>query len=121
MCANCQYITRKGSLKSCKFTNLIQCKDHHRLKSFFGINKRLIIAQLTFIIFLPIAFSKIFYYRRAVIPLIVKSLRSPRSAVCKTAIMASADIFKAYNDMIIDSFDPLVCSISSLLHYFIFC
>ncbi|CAL9128969.1 unnamed protein product [Musa acuminata var. zebrina] len=45
---------------------------------------------------------------RAVIPLIVKSLRSPRSAVCKTAIMASADIFKAYNDMVIDSFDPLL-------------
>ncbi|URE21862.1 CLASP N terminal [Musa troglodytarum] len=55
------------------------------------------------------------YYRErlleiigAVIPLIVKSLRSPRSAVCKTAIMASADIFKAYNDMVIDSFDPLL-------------
>lgn len=42
------------------------------------------------------------------IPLIVKSLKNPRSAVCKTAIMTSADIFDAYNDLIIDSVDPLV-------------
>ncbi|KAG6534919.1 uncharacterized protein LOC121991367 [Zingiber officinale] len=44
----------------------------------------------------------------SVIPLIVKSLKSPRSAVCKTAIMASADIFKAYNDKVIDSIDSLL-------------
>lgn len=44
----------------------------------------------------------------AVIRLIVKSLKCPRSAVCKTALMASADIFKAYNDIIIDSIDPLL-------------
>ncbi|WOK96634.1 hypothetical protein Cni_G05341 [Canna indica] len=44
----------------------------------------------------------------SVIPLIVKSLKSPRSAVCKTAIMASADIFKAYNDKVVDSVDPLL-------------
>ncbi|KAJ0960410.1 hypothetical protein J5N97_001772 [Dioscorea zingiberensis] len=43
-----------------------------------------------------------------VIPLIVKSLKNPRSAVCKTAIMTSADIFKIYSDMIIDSVDPLL-------------
>uniref|UniRef100_A0A2P2K8L4 TOG domain-containing protein n=3 Tax=Rhizophora mucronata TaxID=61149 RepID=A0A2P2K8L4_RHIMU len=43
-----------------------------------------------------------------VISLIVKSLKNPRSAVCKTAIMASADIFHAYNDCIIDSLDPLL-------------
>lgn len=43
------------------------------------------------------------------IPLIVKSLKNPRSAVCKTAIMTSADIFKVYGDVIIDSVDPLVC------------
>ncbi|KAL3833169.1 hypothetical protein ACJIZ3_007905 [Penstemon smallii] len=42
------------------------------------------------------------------ISLIVKSLKNPRSAVCKTAIMASADIFKAHNDDIIDSLDPLL-------------
>ncbi|KAJ7974554.1 ARM repeat superfamily protein [Quillaja saponaria] len=30
------------------------------------------------------------------------------SAVCKTAIMTSADIFSAYNDIIIDSLDPLI-------------
>ncbi|XAR71181.1 hypothetical protein NMG60_11028330 [Bertholletia excelsa] len=43
-----------------------------------------------------------------VIPLIVKSLKNPRSAVCKTAIMTSADIFSSYNDYIIDSLDPLL-------------
>ncbi|CAL9128000.1 unnamed protein product [Musa textilis] len=42
------------------------------------------------------------YYRERLLEII------PRSAVCKTAIMASADIFKAYNDMVIDSFDPLL-------------
>lgn len=52
--------------------------------------------------------------------MIVKSLKSPRSAVCKTAIMASADIFKAYNDIVIDSIDPLVCSIPYLLYNLIF-
>ncbi|XP_068638242.1 uncharacterized protein [Aristolochia californica] len=43
-----------------------------------------------------------------VMPFVVKALKSPRSAVCKTAIMASADIFKVYSDHIIDSFDPLL-------------
>ncbi|KAK7300709.1 hypothetical protein RJT34_11557 [Clitoria ternatea] len=43
-----------------------------------------------------------------VITFIAKSLKSPRSAVCKTAIMTSADIFSAYNDLIIDSLDPLL-------------
>ncbi|GMP29212.1 hypothetical protein CsSME_00004418 [Camellia sinensis var. sinensis] len=43
-----------------------------------------------------------------VIPLIVKSLKNPRSAVCKTAIMTCADIFSVYGDHIIDSLDPLL-------------
>ncbi|XP_047324098.1 uncharacterized protein LOC124927688 [Impatiens glandulifera] len=43
-----------------------------------------------------------------VIPLIVKSLKNPRSAVCKTAIMTSADIFIAYNDQLIDELDPML-------------
>ncbi|KAK9272415.1 hypothetical protein L1049_002787 [Liquidambar formosana] len=43
-----------------------------------------------------------------VISLVVKSLKNPRSAVCKTAIMTSADIFSAYSDHIIDSLDPLL-------------
>ena len=46
--------------------------------------------------------------RGDVILLVVKSLKNPRSAVCKTAIMTSADIFNAYNDHIIDSLDPMV-------------
>ncbi|KAH7847331.1 hypothetical protein Vadar_024816 [Vaccinium darrowii] len=43
-----------------------------------------------------------------VIPLVVKSLKNPRSGLCKTAIMTSADIFSAYGDHIIDSLDPLL-------------
>ncbi|KAF3444675.1 hypothetical protein FNV43_RR14368 [Rhamnella rubrinervis] len=43
-----------------------------------------------------------------VISLVVKSLKNPRSAVCKTAIMTSADIFNAYKDLIIESLDPLL-------------
>ncbi|XWS40759.1 hypothetical protein CRYUN_Cryun17cG0023200 [Craigia yunnanensis] len=42
------------------------------------------------------------------IPLVVKSLKNPRSAVCKTAIMTSADMFSAYNDDLIDFLDPLL-------------
>ncbi|CAI9777344.1 unnamed protein product [Fraxinus pennsylvanica] len=42
-----------------------------------------------------------------VISFIVKSLKNPRSAVCKTAIMTCPDIFKAYTDDIIDLLDPL--------------
>ncbi|XP_047965857.1 uncharacterized protein LOC125210342 isoform X2 [Salvia hispanica] len=43
-----------------------------------------------------------------VISLVVKSLKNPRSAVCKTAIMTAADLFKAYTDSIIDLLDPLL-------------
>ncbi|PON33290.1 Coatomer beta subunit [Parasponia andersonii] len=43
-----------------------------------------------------------------VISLVAKSLKNPRSAVCKTACMTSADIFSAYNDLIIESLDPLL-------------
>ncbi|XP_004489299.1 uncharacterized protein [Cicer arietinum] len=43
-----------------------------------------------------------------VITYIAKSLKNPRSAVIKTAIMTSADIFSAYNDLMIDSLDPLL-------------
>ncbi|KAB2610251.1 hypothetical protein D8674_018283 [Pyrus ussuriensis x Pyrus communis] len=43
-----------------------------------------------------------------VISLVVKSLKNPRSAVCKTAIMTSAEIFNAYNDHVIDSLDPML-------------
>ncbi|KAL0904819.1 hypothetical protein M5K25_026974 [Dendrobium thyrsiflorum] len=42
------------------------------------------------------------------IPKIVKSLKNPRSAVCKTAIMTCGDIFKVYNDLMIDFLDPLL-------------
>lgn len=46
---------------------------------------------------------------------IAKSLKNPRSAVCKTAIMTSADVFSAYNDLIIDSLDPLVSQLINFL------
>lgn len=50
-----------------------------------------------------------FNCRESLVPLIVKSVKNPRSAVCKTALMTCADIFKAYGDMMVDSIDPLVC------------
>lgn len=45
---------------------------------------------------------------------IVKAMKNPRSALCKTSIMASSDIFKAFADKLLDSaateaFDQLVC------------
>ncbi|KAJ0564089.1 putative armadillo-like helical, CLASP domain, TOG domain-containing protein [Helianthus annuus] len=42
-----------------------------------------------------------------IISLLVKSLKNPRSAVCKTGIMTCADMFKAFGDKIIDFLDPL--------------
>ncbi|GJN04112.1 hypothetical protein PR202_ga21630 [Eleusine coracana subsp. coracana] len=41
------------------------------------------------------------------VPLIVKSVKNPRSAVCKTALMTCADVFKAYGDLMVDSIDLL--------------
>lgn len=43
-----------------------------------------------------------------IISLVVKSLKNPRSAVCKTAIMTAADIFKAYGERIVDTMDPML-------------
>ncbi|KAH0696722.1 hypothetical protein KY290_014121 [Solanum tuberosum] len=48
-----------------------------------------------------------------VISLVVKSLKNPRSAVCKTALMTSADIFKAYCDSVVDSIDPLLIQLDA--------
>ncbi|KAF3327665.1 hypothetical protein FCM35_KLT07783 [Carex littledalei] len=43
-----------------------------------------------------------------VIQLVVKSLKNPRSAVCKTAIMTCSDIFTGYGDTVVESLDPLL-------------
>ncbi|KAL5849465.1 hypothetical protein ACOSQ4_007478 [Xanthoceras sorbifolium] len=37
-----------------------------------------------------------------VVVVVVKSMKNPRSALCKTAIMASSDIFKAFGDKLLD-------------------
>lgn len=52
--------------------------------------------------------------RDKVMMIIVKAMKNPRSALCKTSIMASSDIFKAFADKLLDSaatkaFDQLVC------------
>lgn len=52
--------------------------------------------------------EKLLEILKDVIPLIVKSLKNPRSAVCKTAIMTSADIFKVYKDSVIDALDLML-------------
>lgn len=58
--------------------------------------------------------------RDKVVALVIKSLKNPRSALCKTAIMVTADMFKAYQDRLIDSLDPLVLAFiltnASLVH-----
>lgn len=45
---------------------------------------------------------------------VVKAMKNPRSALCKTSIMASSDIFNAFGDKLLDSttdaFDNLVSS-----------
>lgn len=43
-----------------------------------------------------------------IVALVTKSMKNPRSALCKTAIMVSADIFKGYHEHIIDTLDPLL-------------
>lgn len=52
--------------------------------------------------------SYVFSDRVVVIQLVVKSLKNPRSAVCKTAIMTCSDIFTGYGDTVVESLDPLV-------------
>uniref|UniRef100_A0ACD5Y7W0 Uncharacterized protein n=1 Tax=Avena sativa TaxID=4498 RepID=A0ACD5Y7W0_AVESA len=42
------------------------------------------------------------------VPLIVKSVKNPRSALCKTALMTCADIFKAYGELMANSVDLLL-------------
>eukprot|EP00250_Pteridium_aquilinum_P003970 c14227_g1_i1 orf=674-1657(+) len=44
----------------------------------------------------------------SVVTLTVKAMKNPRSALCKTAIMASADFFKSYQDQMLDILDPLL-------------
>lgn len=53
--------------------------------------------------------------REKVMVVLVKSMKNPRSALIKTSIMASADIFNAFGDSLLDSttsdaFDQLVCT-----------
>jgi hypothetical protein len=55
--------------------------------------------------------------REKVMLVLVKAMKNPRSALCKTSIMASSDIFKAFGDKLLDSFpsdafDPLVRTFS---------
>ncbi|KAF5736990.1 hypothetical protein HS088_TW14G01146 [Tripterygium wilfordii] len=38
-----------------------------------------------------------------VVVILVKSMKNPRSALCKTSIMASSDIFSAFGDKLLDS------------------
>ncbi|KAJ7559892.1 hypothetical protein O6H91_04G105400 [Diphasiastrum complanatum] len=44
----------------------------------------------------------------AVVSLVIKAMKNPRSALCKTAIMTSADLLKAYSDQLLETFDPLL-------------
>lgn len=50
---------------------------------------------------------------------LVKAMKNPRSALCKTSIMASSDIFNAFGDKLLElptseAFDQLVSSKSKI-------
>ncbi|KAJ7537580.1 hypothetical protein O6H91_11G012400 [Diphasiastrum complanatum] len=44
----------------------------------------------------------------AVVSLVIKAMKNPRSALCKTAIMTSADLLKSYPDKLLEILDPLL-------------
>ncbi|KAL4564928.1 hypothetical protein LXL04_029004 [Taraxacum kok-saghyz] len=41
--------------------------------------------------------------REKVVLVLVKSMKNPRSALCKTSIMAASDVFKSYGDKLLES------------------
>jgi hypothetical protein len=52
--------------------------------------------------------------RDKIVLVVVKAMKNPRSALCKTSIMAASDIFNAFGDKLFDpsiseAFDGLVC------------
>lgn len=67
-----------------------------------------------------------FYFLTArvnVTEVIVRSMKSPRSALCKTSIMASADIFHCFGHLLLfttekNSFGQLVISHSLRWHFY---
>lgn len=51
--------------------------------------------------------------RGKVVLVVAKTMKNPRSALCKTSIMAASDIFRAFGDKLLDpstsdAFDSLV-------------
>lgn len=42
------------------------------------------------------------------VPLLIKAMKNPRSALCKTAIMASADVLKAYPDTVLTMLEQML-------------
>ena len=120
MSASYQYFIKKPCLRCCKFMVLVLVSSWDYQWTIlnaimpFGWLSSSFLHIYRFIFFLCYSDSFVtlpFLTNRGnVVTLIVKSLKSPRSAVCKTAIMTSADILKVYSDHIIDSLDPMVCS-----------
>jgi hypothetical protein len=57
--------------------------------------------------------------------MVVKAMKNPRSALCKTSIMASSDIFKVFGDQSLDSannaFDNLVRTGDFFFFQFLIC
>ncbi|MFS7928133.1 putative armadillo-like helical protein [Helianthus anomalus] len=45
-------------------------------------------------------------YREKVKMVLVKAMKNPRSALCKTAIMAASDLFKSFGDKLLESSTP---------------
>lgn len=51
--------------------------------------------------------------REPVMVVLVKAMKNPRSALCKTSIMAAADVFVAYSDKMLE--DTLTAAFESLV------
>lgn len=61
-------------------------------------------------------------HRENVLLVMVKALKNPRSALCKTAIMASTDIFHSFGNTLLSALDEakaldqLVCALLLCKH-----
>lgn len=79
----------------------------------------LFLSLLPLLVFLSVRISIFTYggmcvgFRDKVVLVMVKAMKNPRSALCKTSIMASSDIFPSFGENLLDftsdAFSQLVC------------
>jgi hypothetical protein len=90
--------------KRCSCEGCVECSKNffHRLiyRSFFALFFETNVAGNTTL--------DVMGNRDTVVALVIKSVKNPRSALCKTALMTSTDMFMAYQDQLLDLLDPLL-------------